>query len=143
MTTKSSVSLEDAKARIISQDVPRNLRRSAVLLFEHECQSIDPDTGKRYSKAKALSNVLKWMYDCKMKQDRISHMPTPIQLRRLQMLIDGMSHKQIAVTDQITLDGIKQNFKRMRRRLKVKTIYQAIAISVSYGWLDVDDLENR
>lgn len=130
---KSSVTIEDAKAVIFAQDVPRAVQRSGVLLFDMEC-------ARDFTKEQALEHVLQWMEDCKKRQDRLSRIPSPIQIERLQMLLDGLTPKQIALKHNISRAGVKQNFYRMRKRIRVDTLYQAIAIAARLGWVNVDDL---
>jgi Response regulator containing a CheY-like receiver domain and an HTH DNA-binding domain len=138
---RSSVTLEDAKARIFAQEVPGNLRRSAVLLFEHLRRSIDLDTGRSYTNSKALSNVLKWMHDCQLKQERARRKLTPLEQKILQMLVDGLTQQQIAIELKRNVRNTKRHFAKMRKRLGVETMYQVVALSVSYGWVDLENLD--
>jgi len=127
-----------AKAIIFSQEVPRNLQRSGLLLFEHECDRKDPDTKKSYTKSKALSNVLKWMLEHKARQERARRMMlTPMERQVLQMLVDGLTQRQISIELKKNIRNVRRCFTRVRKRLGVGTLYQVIAISVSYGWVDI------
>ena len=135
---KSTIALDEAKAIIFAQDVPRNLQRSGLLLFEHECGRTDPETGKKYTKEKALANVLDWMLESKARRERSRRMMlTPMERQVLQMLVNGLTQRQISIELKKNIRNVRRCFTRVRRRLGVGTLYQVIAISVSYGWVDI------
>ena len=135
---KSAVALDDAKAIIFSQDVPRNLQRSGLLLFEHECGRTDPETGKKFTKSKALANVLEWMLESRVRRERSRRMMlTPMERQVLQMLVNGLTQRQISIELKKNIRNVRRCFTRVRKRLGVGTLYQVIAISVSYGWVDI------
>ena len=136
-TLQSSVTIEEAKERIFAQEAPLNLRRSALLLFEHERTKAEPNPV-----AAALSNVLRWMSERQTKQKRARMMLTPLEHKMIQMLVDGLPQQKVAEELDINVRNAKRHFANVRRRLNVKTMYQAVALCVSYGWVDIDGLGN-
>jgi DNA-binding NarL/FixJ family response regulator len=133
--TLPSVTIEKAKERIFSREAPLGIRRSALLLF-------DIETRKRIPLDTSLSNVLRWMDGCLEKQKRAQTMLTPLEKRILQMLVDGFTQQKVAEELGRNVRNTKRHFANIRRRLGVKTMYQAVALCVSYGWVDIDQLGN-
>lgn len=143
MAIRSSVSTEDAKARIFAQDVPLVVQRSAFLIFRHCCNSNDPDTGKKHTPEKALDKVIEWMREQKIRQARSYRVLEPQQLELVQMLVDGLSQGQIGAKLDINLRNLQRRFERIRDQLNVKTVHQVVAICVAYGWVDIEHLDSK
>ncbi len=122
---------------IFAQLVPLGVRRSAWLLYQHEIDRIDPATGKNYRPRKALRNVLAWIDEQRLLLELIKQRPTPTQLRLLQMMVDGMTQKEIAFVLGKNVATTKLHFSHLRERLGVGTLYQAIAIATKRGWVRV------
>ncbi len=135
---KSLPFVEKAKTIIFSRrDLLMSIRRSAWWLFRHELDRVDPATGRLYTPRRALKNTLRWMDEQATFLERIKQEPTQLQKRLLQMLVDGHSQKQIALQLGISERTINTHFSRFRISVGAKTVYQALAFSVSRGWVKV------
>jgi DNA-binding NarL/FixJ family response regulator len=133
--TLPSVTIEKAKERIFSQEAPLGIRRSALLLFDIETRKLNRTDA-------ALVNVLEWMNDCLERQKRANNILTPLELKLLQMLVDGFTQKKIAEELDRNERNTKRHFANVRKKLSVKTTLQAVALCVRYRWVDTDQLGN-
>jgi DNA-binding NarL/FixJ family response regulator len=61
--------------------------------------------------------------------------PTPWQLTILQLLVDGLSQKEAAVTLGIRHATIRAQLKDLRDRWEFHTLEQAVATAVKRGWV--------
>jgi DNA-binding CsgD family transcriptional regulator len=133
---------EEARATIFAQkSLLLCIRRTAWWLFQHELTRTDPDTDKYYTPWRALENVLKWMAEQSEMLERVKQEPTQKQKRLLQMLADGKSQKEIAVELGVNPRSLRTHFFRMRSRLGVETLFQALAVGVRKGWVRVQRAE--
>lgn len=118
------------------------IRRTAWWLFQYELTRTDPATGKPYTPWKALDNVLKWMGEQSEMLERVKREPTQMQRRLLQMLADGKSQKQIALELGIDARNVRSRFYKLRSRLEVDTLFQAIAVATKKGWVRWNEKNN-
>lgn len=130
MTTAKNVIFEQ-KSLLMS------IRRSAWWLFQYELRRTDPDTGQLYTPYQALDNTLRWMAEQSEQLERVRREPTQTQKQILQMLVDGMTQKQIARELGINPRTIRVHFYKIRARFRVSTMYQVMAICVKKGWVQV------
>jgi DNA-binding NarL/FixJ family response regulator len=129
--------MRQAQQIINSQaDMSRGVKRSAWLLFQHELNRINPDTAKRFTVNRALSNVLKWMAGQEARQRHFSQL-TVRELEILQMLVEGVPQKKIALEMRLTERMIRWHSRQIRKKVNVSSLYQAIAIAVERGWVQV------
>ncbi len=65
--------------------------------------------------------------------------PLPFEehIRLLRLLVEGKTRGQIALEMGLSPVSIKYRCKQMREYFGVETIYQAIAVSVARGWVEV------
>lgn len=61
--------------------------------------------------------------------------PTRLQLRILQMLVDGMTQKEIAFKLDRNHRTIRTHFHRLKHRLNAVSLFQVIALSTARGWI--------
>lgn len=77
------------------------------------------------------------MDDQKLRNDRSSNVLTARQRILMQMVVDGLTQKQMALIMGTQRNSIKTNLAVVRRRLGVESLYQAVAIVVERGWVRV------
>lgn len=56
-------------------------------------------------------------------------------IRVLGLLVEGKTQDQIALDLGLSRDTIKQRCKRIKQDLGVQSLYQAVAVAVSNGWV--------
>lgn len=66
------------------------------------------------------------------------HPPLPLEehIRLLRLLVAGKTQDQIALEFGLSRETIKARCKKMREYIGVETLYQAIAVGVSRGWVE-------
>ena len=123
-----------AQSIIYEQDAPQAIKRSAMVLYQHELGRIDSRTSKLFTPARALSNTLKWIEQQKAK--RTMKRLTPMQRQIVYLLaVEGLNQKQIAYQLKRDRGTIKMHFAQIRRQLGVVSMYQAVAVAVQRGWI--------
>ena len=65
------------------------------------------------------------------------HPPLPLEehIRLLRLLVEGKTQNQIALEFGLSRETIKKRCRDMRRYIGVQTVYEAIAVAVSRGWV--------
>lgn len=131
---------DEARQIIFSQMLPVPVRHSAWVLFLHETDRINPNTGKPYTTRKALSNTLRWMEHQKA-MGRIKRL-SPKQMTIMHLLVhEGLSQQQIAMRLNCSLRTIKTQVAKIRKRLEVETLYQAAARAAELGFVSTPRIE--
>jgi len=59
---------------------------------------------------------------------------TDDQIQMLQMVIDGKYLKEVAHDLGKSTEAVKVTLFRARQRAGVETLYQLVAVSISFGW---------
>jgi DNA-binding NarL/FixJ family response regulator len=125
---------QQAQHIIYAQEVSLGAKRSAWELFQHEVKRINPKTKKRFTTRQALSNVLKWMAGQATKE-KLSKNLTPTERKILQLAVEGLAQKEIALELGCTLRTVQAHFTSMRLRAKVRSTTQLAALAVERGWV--------
>lgn len=129
--------LKDAKETIYAQeDMPVSIKRSAFKLFEHELKKDKPIPARR-----ALSNVLKWMALQKARQQEGLRYLTPTHKLILQLMVEGLTQKQIALRLGRAERTVVRYCVEIRQLVRVDSIYQAIAVAVERGWVNAPKVD--
>lgn len=132
----SKKSMTQARQIIYSQTMSLSIKRSAWILFRHELTRLDPKTGRTFTRRKALVNVLKWACSQKSRQDAGLKQLSPMQMKIVEMLVmEGLTQKQIALRLKRDLSTIKHHCERIRKKVGVDSMYQAVAVAVDQGWV--------
>jgi len=134
------ITFEHAKEIIYAQPLPGAVKRPAWWLYQHELSKTRPTI---YTVEKTLTNVLLWMEEQRLLIEIIKVRPTALQQRLLQMLVDGKSQKQIAFELSKNPRTIHVNFSRLRKRISVDNLYEAVALGVSKKWIKVNKPEKK
>lgn len=129
---------KQAKDTIFGQPLPLPVRQSAWWLYQHELSQIDP-----VPPPQALENTLKWMVEQLLLIESRKLQPNNIQRRMLQMLVEGLSEKQIAFELGMNLATARWIFLRLRTRLGLQSTYQLVAHSVHRGWVRLTSDRNE
>jgi len=138
---KPSKSMLRAQKIIYAQEVSQAIKRSALVLYQHELERTDLRTSKLFTPARALCNTLKWIEQQKEKRHMKRLTPTQRQIIIL-LAVEGLNQKQIAYRLKRDRGTIKMHFAQIRRQLGVVSMYQAVAVAVQRGWIvapKVDD----
>jgi DNA-binding NarL/FixJ family response regulator len=121
-----------AKDMIFAQEVPPGVKQTAWWLYQHERNKVKATP---YNDEKVLASVLAWMDEQRLFIETLKMGPTDEQRRRLQMLAEGMSQKQIAHALGQNVGTTRAYFTRLRARLGMDTLYQLMATAVERGWV--------
>jgi len=125
-----------AKQIIYSQTLSLSIKRSAWILFRHELISVDPKTGRLFTRRKALANVLKWARAQKSRLDAGLKQLSPMQMKIVEMLVvEGLTQKQMALRLKRDPSTIKHHCERIRKKVGVASMYQVVAVAVDQGWV--------
>lgn len=57
-------------------------------------------------------------------------------IRILSLLVDGKTQDQIALEIDRSRETVKRRCKQIRKELRVESLYQAVAIAISKGWVE-------
>jgi DNA-binding NarL/FixJ family response regulator len=134
--------MQEVKEIIFAQEgVSLAVKRSALKLYKHEMDKLDDMPSRRPSARKVLSNILKWMAGQAAKE-KYSRRLTSIELEILQLLVEGMPQKQIALELGCSHKRVKRHFSQIRRKVNVWSTYQAVAVAVERGWVKVPKLDD-
>ena len=132
-----------ARLIIYEQEAPLSLKRSAFVLYQHEIERVDPDTSKKFTSQKALSNVIKWMTWQKARHDEAIQALTPTQKKLLYLLVvEGLTQKQMALILDRDFETIRHHFKMIKRRMGVSSLYQVVAVAVERGWINAPKMDD-
>lgn len=115
------------------ENVSLGVKRSAWWLFRHETGRLDPDTGRPYTARKALHNVLRWVAGQQARS--LSIRLTPAELRIMQLLVEGLTMKEIAGEVRTSFRAVKRHMQNVRRKTGSVSTYRAIAVAVDRGWV--------
>jgi len=133
--------IQKARKRIYEQQVSLSVRRAAWMLFEHELGRINPSTSKPFTVSRALTNVLRWMAGQKAKQD--FKQLSPRQREVVALMVEGFSQKQMALEMGCGHRTIKRYLWEIRRKIKVISNYQVVAIAVDRGWVKAPQVDEQ
>lgn len=134
----SKKSMTKARQIIYAQTMSLSIKRTAWILFRHELTRVDPKTSQPFTRRKALTNVLKWASAQKSRQEAGLKQLSPMQMKILEMLVaEGLTQKQIAYQLKRDPATIKHHCERIRKKVGVDSMYQAVAIAVDLGWVTV------
>ena len=61
--------------------------------------------------------------------------PTHLQLRMLQMLVDGMTQKEIALKLGRNHRTVRLHFQRLKHKMNAVSLFQVVAFSTARGWI--------
>ena len=132
---------QEAHQIIYAQEVSLGAKRSAWALFQHEIKRINPKTKKRFTTQRALSNVLKWMAGQAAKE-KLSRSLTPTERKILQLAVEGLAQKEIALELGCTLRTVQAHFTSMRLKAKVRSTPQLAALAVERGWVKAPRMDD-
>lgn len=134
--------MQQAKEIIYEQEgVSLGVKRSALELYRMEMEKMSMQPRKGYTERKALSGVLKWMAGQAAKEKYFRQL-TAKELEILQLLVEGMPQKQIAMELGLSAKTVKRYFSLIRKKTRVGSTYQLVAVAVERGWVKaprVDD----
>jgi DNA-binding CsgD family transcriptional regulator len=132
---------QEAQQIIYAQEVSLRVKRTAWELFQHEQRRINPNTKKRYTTRKALTNVLKWIAGQAAKE-KLSPQLTPTERKILQLAVEGLAQKEIALELGCTLRTVQAHFTSMRMKAKVRSTPQLAALAVERGWVKAPKVDD-
>ena len=130
-----------AQQVIYAQEVSLGVKHSAWKLFRYEQKRINPMTRKRFTTRKALSNVLKWMAGQAAKE-KLAGRLTPTERKILQLAVEGLAQKEIALELGCTLRTVQAHFTSMRLRVNVRSTTQLAALAVERGWVRAPKMDD-
>lgn len=142
MTTKQKTRFTKRAARtvIFSQKAPLPVRRSAWILYLHELERINPDTGCPYTLRRALDNILRWLAQQK-RMSKIIHL-TPMQKSILYLLVNqGLTQQQIASRLDRSYVSVRIRLAEIKQKLDADTVVQAAARAVELGLVNTSRME--
>jgi DNA-binding CsgD family transcriptional regulator len=132
---------QHAFGMIAAQPVPPGVKRTACWLYQHEMSRIRQRTP--YSDEQVLTNVLFWIDEQRLLIQESNKIPAPENRRQLQMLVDGMTQKEIALALGEHPRATRARFNRLKNRLGFGTLYELVATAVKRGWVRPKDNRPR
>ena len=132
----------NAKQTIYGQEVSLAVRHSAWFLFQHQLSTINPRTERRFTYNKALSNTLDWLSEQKAREDAALNQLTTLQKQIMRLLVEEeLTQKEMALKLGCSREAIKHNYRRIKRKLGVVSMYRAAAIAMERGWVNASQVE--
>lgn len=125
---------------IFSQDMSLPVLESAWMLFEHELERNNPQTGNLFTEQEALENVFCWLAHQK-RAGRMIRLTTLERIILHLLVYEGLSMKQIAARLGKSYPQIKQKSAVIREKLGANTMVQAAVRAAQMGWKSTSHLE--